>query len=300
MATRGEMPAPFVPESHTESVAQTGGDPAEFAPVPEGIHCPDCGYDLRGLTGARCPECGFDLAIVRTQTPQIPWARRREIGRFKAYWQTVWLVGRHPQRLYVEIVRPVSYRDSQSFRWTTFMAAFGSILIFAGTALATERPRPEWDSFLAAAGLVLGSGLVLGVLPGAGSYALESRRLPIEQRNRGIALSYYAWGPLAAFALLLLFASAATVTDLIWDADRNKAASWVVLSCMLAAVLFPLLSLMLAEARLAMLARRVLREHGRVWLRMIGINALALAALLLAAVIPLSIFYFLVIWHSLH
>lgn len=28
-------------------------------PLNEGVHCPNCGYDLRGLPAGRCPECGF-------------------------------------------------------------------------------------------------------------------------------------------------------------------------------------------------------------------------------------------------
>lgn len=41
-------------------------------PIPDwDVHCPDCGYALRGLTAHRCPECGrsFEMAeVVRTWT----------------------------------------------------------------------------------------------------------------------------------------------------------------------------------------------------------------------------------------
>jgi hypothetical protein len=300
MDPTAELPAPYAPGSEAGVSAETGDIPADLLPVPEGIHCPDCGYDLRGLTGARCPECGLDLEIVRTQTPQIPWARRREIGWFRAYWQTVWLVGRHPRRLYTEMVRPVSYRDSQSFRWLTFLHAFGSVLISAIIVLARLGEWQEWDSLLTALGLVLGAGVLFAVLPGAGSYALESRRLPAEQRNRGIALSYYAWASLAAMPFFVLLVVVASVTGLIWDTDHNSVAFYVAGVCAAFAALFPLLIFVDAEARLACLCRRVLREHGRAWLRIICINGVALGALVVAAVVPLSVFYFLIIWYSLH
>jgi rubredoxin len=61
-------------------VAEFRSQRTDLPPVPADVFCPDCGYDLHGLTGARCPECGFDLETVRARAPQIPWARRREIG----------------------------------------------------------------------------------------------------------------------------------------------------------------------------------------------------------------------------
>jgi hypothetical protein len=296
-----ETPASPPPSGETAPAEEsTSAAPAELAPILEGINCPDCGYDLRGLTGARCPECGFDLEIVRTQTPQIPWARRREIGRFRAYWQTVWLVFRHPRRLHIEMVRPVSYRDSQSFRWVTFLHAFVPVVLSAGVTLATRRQWSDWDSVLLSLALVLGVGVMLVALPGAGSYALESRRLPVEQRNRGIALSYYSWAPLASFLLTLFFVLVACITNLVWDSYRNDAAFAVVAICFMAAVLLPLASLLVAEARLGLLAKRVLHGHGRVWPRLIWVNAATAGALLLAAIVPLSVFYFIIIWYSFH
>ena len=48
-------------------------------PIPDwGLHCPQCGYPLRGLPEHRCPECGtrFRMAdLVRT------WTRLREPRR---------------------------------------------------------------------------------------------------------------------------------------------------------------------------------------------------------------------------
>jgi hypothetical protein len=148
--------------------------------------------------------------------------------------------------------------------------------------------------------LVFGVAVMLVVLPGAGSYALESRRLPVEQRNRGIALSYYSWAPLAFFLWVLFFVPVACITNLVWDSFRNDSAFGVVAVCFMAAVLFPLASLLFAEARLGLLARRVLHGRGRVWPRLIWVNAATAGALLLAAAVPLSVYYFIIIWYSFH
>ena len=160
--------------------------PADRPPIPEGTICPDCGYDLRRLTGEHCPECGFPLEIVRTQEPQIPWSRRRELGNFRAYWQTVWQVGRRPRRFCLEIVRPVSYRDSQTFRWITFLHAYLTILI--GSLM--------WYFFDYEGGLIEGelgwwilgslqviAALLLAILPGLSSYEFQSYRLSVEYQN---------------------------------------------------------------------------------------------------------------------
>lgn len=37
---------------------------------PDHPHCPDCGYDTRGLSGCICPECGNDFV---NRPPFEPW-----------------------------------------------------------------------------------------------------------------------------------------------------------------------------------------------------------------------------------
>jgi hypothetical protein len=51
---------------------------ADEQPIPETLHCPNCGYNLRGLTARQCPECGegFDLQALRRPANQpvlSPW-----------------------------------------------------------------------------------------------------------------------------------------------------------------------------------------------------------------------------------
>jgi MFS family permease len=200
----------------------------------------------------------------------------------------------------MEMVRPVSYRDAQRYRWATFLHAFLSVVLSLAAMLASEHTWPDWHNLLVAAGLAFAVGLLLVVLPGAGSYALESRRLPVERRNRGIALSYYTWAPLAAWPLGLLLVVAAFITDLGWDTYRSDAAFKVMAAFLLGGALFPAAALVLAEARLALLARHVLCGQGRLWWRMILVNVATVAALALAAFVALSVIYFMIIWHSFH
>jgi len=62
------------------------------SPYADDLYCPECGYSLRGLTSDRCPECGLRLDFIESAVSLIPWERRRELGRIRAYWQTVLMV----------------------------------------------------------------------------------------------------------------------------------------------------------------------------------------------------------------
>ncbi len=46
------------------------GIPGEGVPIPEslGLACPECGYNLTGLTQWRCPECGERFSPRRAYT----------------------------------------------------------------------------------------------------------------------------------------------------------------------------------------------------------------------------------------
>jgi hypothetical protein len=59
--------------------------------------CPDCGYDLRGISSSNCPECGWEIdlsAAIRS----IPWENRAEIGYLRAFLRTISLTTFHPKR----------------------------------------------------------------------------------------------------------------------------------------------------------------------------------------------------------
>lgn len=79
------------------------------------VYCPACGYSLRGNVSGRCPECGqvFDPAALTTS--RIHWMRRREIGRFRAWWRTLWQATFRPGQLVASMSAPVPYADARSF-----------------------------------------------------------------------------------------------------------------------------------------------------------------------------------------
>lgn len=109
------IPTPNPPDADSSDPSNAGGSPrplSESAPSAPGAarledaYCPQCGYQLRGLTSACCPECGFDLAVVRDPVSRIPWVHRTRIGRLRAYFQTDWFVTWRRKEFYLEIVRP--------------------------------------------------------------------------------------------------------------------------------------------------------------------------------------------------
>lgn len=271
------------------------GSRSDLTPLPVGVLCPDCGYDLRWLTSERCPECGFALEGLRARQSEIPWSHRRELGAFRAYWKTVWLVGRRPKRFCLEMARPVSYRDSQSFRWVTALHAYLPILIVSITWCIFDWGR-GWTSgaelWWVLGGLQVVALLLLAGLPGLASYLFQSRRLSVEQQNRAIALSYYTGASLACTPLALLAYTAALATWKPWGNTH------VVLLLVAAGIWLGTIALW--EPRLYVFLKHIL--HGSRFsraLRMMALDALAFGLGLLAVLVPLSVFYIAVIFSTL-
>jgi hypothetical protein len=277
--------------------------------LPIGAACPDCGYDLRGSTSTRCPECGFLLEVLRIRESQIPWSHRRQLGWFRAYWKTVWLVLRHPKRLCLEMSRPVSYPDSQSFRWVTLLHAYLPVVAGCAAGYLAERldgSAVEEAGWWLIAGVLTWSLLALVLLPGLASYFFQARSLPIEQQNRAIALSYYAWAPLAAWLLVLPLLLVLLLLDM---ADKrllrlpklsDNVEFYIGGTCALSGVFIVIAGPVLTYMRLADFAWRIQHQRGlRGFLRMALLWFLSAALLVLLALLPALAFYLLVIWDSL-
>lgn len=194
------------------TVTAQSAAPIERPAIDRDAFCFECGYNLRGLTSDRCPECGESIDLHRTDDPRLPWAHRAKIGWFQAYWKSVALVMFEGRKFCAEISRPVSYADSQKFRWLTVLFAFlplvlGTIWFSAfssGRLMAGLDLRPQqiplWALGLAMVMLLL----FLAAATGLPSYFFHPHSLDVNSQNRAIALSYYASGSLAVMFLPVL------------------------------------------------------------------------------------------------
>ncbi|HEY2587863.1 MAG TPA: hypothetical protein VGI81_19120 [Tepidisphaeraceae bacterium] len=170
---------------------------------------------------------------------RIPWAHRKSIGRWRAYWRTNLMVIFRIERLADEIARPVSFADAQRFRHVTVLVAWLTVLAWRGSLSIAHRERlfdelrdpgshfGWWLQALVVASALFAAWLALLMMSGVGSYFFHPRGLPVIQQNRGIALSYYTCAPLALLWLPALCAGLAaclSTTDWVQDGPGKR---WV-------------------------------------------------------------------------
>jgi len=159
-------------------------------------------------------ETGTGSGETASPAPVIPWQRRKEIGRLRAYWWTVFYVLRRNGRLGRHLEGPVSYRDAQRFRWLTVAHAVAFSLAYVLIFLAAQVPEFLRAAMsgeptncilpLVGAGYVLVTQfLVYALTTGVVSWLFCPRKRDVATQNRSIALSCYTAAPLA---LLLLAA----------------------------------------------------------------------------------------------
>ena len=185
-----------------------GAPKQKLLAIPVDLFCQECGYNLRGSTSNRCSECGNPLDSIRSQTSCIPWTHRKEIGYFKAYWKTVFWTSIRYKRFCEELAKPLSYKDSQSFRWVTIAHVWVPLLILTLVACFDQKYvhigstlnqlfSEVWPVLVSHVTFI---GMLLAIT-GVPSYFFDSRKLPVAQRNSAIAMSYYCTGSLAWFAI---------------------------------------------------------------------------------------------------
>ncbi len=165
------------------------------------LHCPECGYSLRGIASDRCPECGYALAQLKSLESSIPWTRRREIGFWRAYFATMWMVMFRNKQFCNEIAKPLSFADSQAYRWTTVVLVCVPICIALEALIwfelypAIRSALVLWQ-FVAFAMIVpVMVFLYFAAATGIPGYFFHPRFLPVSVQNRAIVLSYYTSGP---------------------------------------------------------------------------------------------------------
>ncbi|HUU97564.1 MAG TPA: hypothetical protein VM487_17650 [Phycisphaerae bacterium] len=201
--------------SEGSSEVQPAGE--AHPPLPADLYCPDCGYNLRGLTSRRCPECGLVLDFIESDTPIIPWERRRELGRFRAYWQTVLMVMFRNKLFCRAAYRSVSYRDAQKFRWVCILHVLIPLLlmlpilkVFDAEVLADAVENfGVWFIVV----VYICALLALLALTGLPSYVFHPKSLSVEQQDRAVALSYYGFAAVSWSPLILITVVAACSTE---------------------------------------------------------------------------------------
>ena len=208
----------------------TEPDPSPI-PAEWNWECVRCGQPLRGLTSDRCPECGE--RFERTFESRIPWVRRREIGRVRAFLSTLWMVLYRPSAFALEARRPVDVRSAEQFRSICLaLASVGALLgavavvlnhnglITPFPRLVSEEPSAPWYITAEAVGLGVGAWLALRVLGWV--TAAQARLLSggFPHKHRAASLAAYGMGPAALLpigAICSLIAGA-----FAWYIDRGS------------------------------------------------------------------------------
>lgn len=279
------MDAPPVPSS----------DPAEA----NELVCPGCGYELRGIASDRCPECGLEVDRATMSVSRLPWAHRKQIGRFRAYWRTNLMAIFRPGKIAEEMNRPVSFKDSQRFRRVTVMLAWVPLALWGigllianpdilGFPLDHPRGLGWWLEAVIVLAAIFSSWLFLLMISGAGSYFFHPRSMPVVRQNRAVALSYYACAPLA---WLWLAGALFGVSAWLVSGPYRAASDRVGFGFMLAGLFVPVAVVVLFWFRVIILMRRMTHcGMGRTLALAIYLPVSWLLLYQISAVIPLAVF----------
>gem|GEM_PF-2846542 len=268
------------------------------AGLPPGVYCPDCGYNLRALTGQRCPECGFDLRSVQLGQSGVPWVHRNQLGVFAAYWKTVKLVARAPERLFAYLGAGADLADAVRFGRINLAIAslsVGLVLLSAAVALARPTQPPRMPSFwLGLVGLgVAGYYVVLAIVLAARVFVLLSLRdLPQDIWPRAVALRYYCLAPLSLMPIAaalcaagLLFWPLGQAVDVLLITPGAVGAATIVWMCI--------------SVRLKLQRRLQAHLGPRRWGRFFALLGETLLLAVALVSVPPVVLWLALIWYSL-
>ena len=277
--------------SHRTTVEPTDvADHRASRAIAEDIFCPQCTYNLRGLTGDRCPECGIDITEIREGESQIPWVRRKKIGRIRAYWKTVWVVLFHTSQIGREVSRSVDDRAARRFRQTTVILAYLPIALLTVVWMLTAPNSYQFVldvggyGFLAA--IHVGVASCIAAISAMPHYALRHRDLPLTTQHRAAVLSEYACAPLAGMLLPAIWCGLGPPSTAI--------GYYLIAGSFLAAFLFALL------INLHRIVRYTVKDARPVWWITLKVAALWMIVGILTLVgIPLAYLFLAVVFFSL-
>lgn len=217
------------------------------APLEVELHCPACGYDLRGSPSGVCPECGEAFQSDQLARTSIPWEHRSHYGAVRAFFRTFTQTLFDLRAFNGEVGREVSLRAAVAFRWIVVALVFAlsaaavghyryelerelelqrtavmtSAVTFANTT-SSWKDLPRELLLCTVTGLMSWSTPFVSILllligwSGVSSYLFQPRRLSEDQQITALALSYYAAGP-----LLLLCAAIPIVCAGSWILLQN-------------------------------------------------------------------------------
>jgi len=218
--------------------------PAVASDDASSLLCPACGFDLRGTTSDRCGECGLEIDRAGLRVSGIAWTHRRQTGRVRAYWRTLWQIGLDPNAIRHETARPQEIADGRAFRRVTallvaiaLLTAFAAVVSerdgLAFLAMQPERsflgsPVPSAKPLLLDLRIPWSAGATLRpVLPvclillafhltGVQRAVFRTPGLPPSHRERAAAIACYTTAPLA------LLLPGAICGLLAWVASDNE------------------------------------------------------------------------------
>jgi hypothetical protein len=159
---------------------------------------------LCGIESERCPECGYSLAFLKIAESQIPWVRRKQIGRFRAYWQTVWWATFRRLKFGEELARPIYLSDARRFHFVT-MCHFYLAVVLLTALLSIEEPRGLRAVFIDHTAITVFVILVLhacvllsfSVACRIGGDTIRSKHMPPGRQTQALGLGYYIAGVFA-------------------------------------------------------------------------------------------------------
>lgn len=227
-------------------------DPPQPAPPPEiaeGVHCPQCGYNLNKAVSDRCSECGYAIDRLRAAEPGIPFSRTRGLARVPAFFKTIWMVTFRNRRFCEEFARATDvgdYRAARRFQLYVVLLAYVPVPVATMAAFNVVGLPPHSVDFfqrfqqMAATGvdptkptmlqlavaevwpIVAANVFILVFLfaaTGVPSYFFHPRRLPMARQNAAIVMSYYTCGPLALLPVAMLLGLVVYRADAYSPAD---------------------------------------------------------------------------------
>jgi len=160
---------------------------------------------------AGAPPVSPDSDPAYTQTPpppQIPWEKREDIGRIRAYWRTAMMVLTRPSELEQFLDTPVCDKHAKRFRRVTFQLTFvitlGVLAVLLAKAFMVafmagfmwNMLKPASNMILMHMGLTVMSLIGLFLATRSLEWFSSPKDFDRERQDRAISLSCYACSPI--------------------------------------------------------------------------------------------------------